>query len=70
MGTPLAWVLFNAFILVLLALDLGVFHRRAHEVRIREAALWSIGWVMLSLLFNMGIYLTVGREEALEFLTG
>lgn len=70
MGTPLAWVLFNAFILVLLALDLGVFHRRAHEVRIREAALWSIGWVMLSLLFNLGIYLTVGREEALEFLTG
>ncbi len=70
MGTPLAWILFNVLILALLALDLGVFHRRAHAVGIREAALWSAAWVALSLLFNLGIYLVVGREEALEFLTG
>lgn len=70
MGTPLAWVLFNVFILGLLALDLGLFHRRAHAVSIREAAGWSAFWVVLSLLFNLGIYLLVGRDEALEFLTG
>ena len=70
MGTPLAWILFNVFILALLALDLGVFHRRAHEIGLREAAIQSAGWVFLSLLFNLGIYLLVGREPALEFLTG
>jgi len=70
LGTPLAWVLFNVFILGLLALDLGLFHRRAHAVSIREAAAWSTFWVVLSLLFNLGIYLLVGRDEALEFLTG
>ena len=70
MGTPLAWVLFNVFILGLLALDLGLFHRRAHAVSIREAAGWSAFWVVLSLAFNLGIYLVVGRDEALEFLTG
>ena len=70
MGSPLAWVLFNVFILGLLALDLGLFHRRAHAVSIREAAGWSAFWVVLSLLFNLGIYLLVGRDEALEFLTG
>ncbi len=70
MGSALAWIGFNAFILALLALDLGLFHRRAHAVSIREAALWSTFWVALSLLFNLGIYLLVGREPALEFLTG
>ena len=70
MGTPLLWVLFNAFILALLALDLGVFHKRAHAIGMREAAYWSAGWVVISLLFNLGIYLLVGREEGLEFLTG
>lgn len=70
MGSPLAWVVFNLAILALLALDLGVFHRRAHAVSIREAAGWSTFWVALSLLFNLGIYLLVGRDEALEFLTG
>jgi tellurite resistance protein TerC len=63
-------VLFNAFILALLALDLGVFHRRAHAVGIREAAYWSAAWVAISLLFNLGIYVLVGHEEGLEFLTG
>src|SRR5690606_25597439 len=69
-GSPLVWVVFNLAILALLALDLGVFHRRAHAVSIREAAGWSTFWVALSLLFNLGIYLLVGRDEALEFLTG
>ena len=51
-----AYAAFTAFVLLLLALDLGVFHRRAHAVSIREAALWTVGWVSLSLLFNWGLY--------------
>lgn len=64
------WVAFNAFVLAMLALDLGVFHRRAHEVRLREAAAWSGVWVGVALLFNAAIWLFAGRQPALEFLTG
>lgn len=64
------WVLFNLFILGMLALDLGVFHRNVHEVRTREAAMWSGIWVTLSLLFNLGIWIFAGPEPALQFLTG
>jgi tellurite resistance protein TerC len=65
-----AWVGFIALVLVMLALDLGVFHRKAHVIRFREAAIWSIVWVVLSLLFGVGVYLVAGSEHALEFLTG
>jgi tellurite resistance protein TerC len=64
------WVAFNAFILLMLALDLGVFHRTAHVVSMREAATWSAVWVGLALLFNLGLYLAWGTEPALAFLTG
>ncbi|HBY94204.1 MAG TPA: hypothetical protein DEP84_09615 [Chloroflexi bacterium] len=64
------WILFNAFVLVLLALDLGVFHRKAHAVSTKEAAAWSVVWITLALLFNIGVYFVAGREPALEFLTG
>src|SRR5690606_36909477 len=64
------WVLFNAFVLVLLALDLGVFHREAHVVSVKEAAIWSLVWISLAMIFNAGIYLYAGSEPALEFLTG
>jgi len=64
------WVLFNVFVLLMLALDLGVFHRQAHAIRPREALVWSIVWVSLALLFNYWIYLRAGQEIALEFLTG
>jgi tellurite resistance protein TerC len=66
----LLWVIFNLFVVAMLALDLGVFHRKAHEVRIREALFWSAFWIALSLLFNLGIYFWRGSETALEFLTG
>jgi tellurite resistance protein TerC len=66
----LLWVVFNLFVVAMLALDLGVFHRKAHEVRIREALFWSAFWIALSLLFNLGIYFWRGSETALEFLTG
>src|SRR5919107_1674526 len=64
------WVGFNVFVLLLLALDLGVFHRNAHEVSVREAAGWSVAWVALALLFNYGVYHFMGPQPALEFLTG
>src|SRR5690349_16829575 len=64
------WVAFNAFVIVLLAIDLGVFHRKAHEVSLREATAWSIVWIALSLLFAGGIYLYAGARPATEFLTG
>jgi tellurite resistance protein TerC len=64
------WVGFNLFVLAMLALDLGVFHRKPHEVTIKEALVWSGVWVVLALLFNLGLYYWRGPEPALEFLTG
>jgi tellurite resistance protein TerC len=64
------WVGFNAAVLAMLALDLGVFHRKAHEVSLREAAGWTAIWVTLALAFNAGIWYFAGRQPALEFLTG
>jgi tellurite resistance protein TerC len=54
----------------MLALDLGVFHRKSHEVKIREALIWSAVWISLALIFNYGIFIFMGREKAIEFLTG
>lgn len=64
------WVAFNAFVLGMLAIDLGVFHRNAHEVTVREAGIWSAVWVALALAFNFGIYAMWGAEPALQFLAG
>jgi len=69
-GTPALWVGFTGFVLAMLALDLGVFHRRAHEVGVKEAAIWSVVWISLALLFNLGVYAWFGSERALEFSTG
>jgi tellurite resistance protein TerC len=70
MGTLSRWIFFNIFVLVAVALDLGVFHRRPHRIRLREAAIWSAGWIALSLLFGAGIFWFLGRQPALEFFTG
>ncbi|MDX1998222.1 MAG: TerC family protein [Thermoanaerobaculia bacterium] len=64
------WIGFNAFVLAMLALDLGVFHRKSHEVSMREAATWSAVWVALALVFNAGLYYFRGPTPALEFFTG
>ena len=64
------WIGFTAFVLAMLAIDLGVFHREAHEVKLREAAAWSTVWVALALAFGGGVWLLAGREPALEYLTG
>ncbi len=70
MSSLQAVVVFNLFMLGMLALDLGVFHRRAHAISFREASLRSGFWVVLSLAFNLGLYFWRGPQPALEFLTG
>jgi tellurite resistance protein TerC len=67
-GEPVAWVVFGVVVAAMLALDLGVFHRKAHVVRAREAAVWSVVWISLALLFNLGVYFRFGGDRALEFL--
>ena len=69
-GTPLLWIGFTLFVLVALVLDLGLFHRHAHKVSIREAMGWSVVWIGLALLFNLGVTHWFGRQSGLEFLTG
>jgi tellurite resistance protein TerC len=69
-GSPVLWIGFIACVLALLALDLGVFHRNAHEVKFREALTWSVVWVSLAMVFNLGVYYWFGPERALEFLAG
>lgn len=64
------WVGFNIFVLALLAIDLFVFNREAHEIHAGEAALWSAVWITLALIFGGGVYLYLGRVTALEYLTG
>jgi tellurite resistance protein TerC len=71
MNTPIIfWILFNAFVLLMLALDLGVFHRKIHEVSLKEALSWTFIWVSLALVFNAIIFYWKGRQQALEFFTG
>ena len=75
-----AWIAFNVFVLAMLALDLGVFHRHAHEIKFKEAAGWSVVWISLALVFNAGLYLFWDRispnspysnsQAGLAFLTG
>ena len=66
----LFWVLFNLFVLLMLGLDLGVFHRRPHKVNFREAMIWSLVWVALASAFAVVVYFWHGRSASLEFATG
>jgi tellurite resistance protein TerC len=69
-ATPWMWGGFTAFVLAMLALDLGVFHRDAHTVNVREAATWSVVWISLALAFNGWIASAFGAQRAMEFLSG
>lgn len=64
------WIGFILFILAILFVDLGVFHKNSHEVKIKEALAWSAVWIALAMLFNAGIYYFFGWEKAVEFFTG
>ncbi len=66
----LMWIGFNIFVVLMLILDLKVFHRRSHVISIKESLLWTAFWIALSLLFNLIIYFWQGQETALEYLTG
>jgi tellurite resistance protein TerC len=69
-GTPGLWAGFIIFVIAMLALDLGVFHRKAHVVRFKEALTWSIIWVSLALVFNAVVWWSFGSQKGIEFLTG
>lgn len=70
MNGILPWILFNALVLLLLAIDLGIFHRQSKKVTFKEAVTWSAIWISLALLFNGWIYYSMGEKPALEFLAG
>ncbi len=70
MNSLWGWIWFNVAVLAILALDLGVLHRRSAKVSLKEAAIWSGVWVALSLCFALAIYRNMGPESGLEFLTG
>jgi tellurite resistance protein TerC len=67
--SAILWICFNAFVLIMLALDLGVFHRKAHTVSIREALTWTGIWITLAMLFNLFLYYYLDKEKAVEFFT-
>ncbi len=64
------WVIFGILVLLVLALDLLVFNRKAHKISFKEALIWSLVWVGLALVFNVYVYFIQGKESALNFLTG
>ena len=66
----LFWIAFNVFVVLMLALDLGVFHRKTHTVKLREAMWWSVVWVGLAAAFAVVVYFWHGRPASLEFVTG
>jgi tellurite resistance protein TerC len=69
-GTPALWVGFLAFVLAMLALDLGVFHRESKVIRVRDALGWTAVWIGFAALFAAGLYHWYGAQRALEFTTG
>src|SRR5688500_20135377 len=64
------WIAFNVFVLGMLALDLGVFHRKAHTDSIKEASIWNVEWNALAMAFHLGTYFARGQEREHELLTG
>jgi len=68
--SALLWTFFNLFVLGMLAIDLGIFHRKSHEVTVREALIWTCVWITLAMFFNLFVYYYFDQEKALEFFTG
>jgi tellurite resistance protein TerC len=63
----LLWIIFSISVFVLLALDLGIFHRKSHEIGIKEAVIWSLIWLAVAVVFNIIVYLWHGQDTAMEF---
>jgi tellurite resistance protein TerC len=68
--TTWLWIGFNLFVLLMLALDLGVFHRNTHVVTVKESLTWTAVWIVLALAFNLGVWHFSGPQKGLEFFTG
>src|SRR5688500_9555248 len=64
------WVGFSVFILIMLSLDLGLFNRKAHSIKYREAWIWSGVWVTLAMIFSGLVFYYLGKQRGLEFVTG
>ena len=64
------WSGFVAFLILMLALDLGIFNKKKHEVHVKEALIWSAVWISLALIFNVGVFYLMGHQKGLEFFTG
>jgi tellurite resistance protein TerC len=69
-GTPALWIGFTIFVLAMLTLDLGVFHRKSHVVSFKEAAGWSVVWIAVSLAFGGGVWWLFGQDMGMQYLTG
>ena len=67
--SAILWSSFSLFVIGMLALDLGVFHRKSHTVSVKEALTWTIVWITLAMLFNLFVYYYFGKEKAIEFFT-
>lgn len=70
MSDTFLWIAFNVFVVLMLVLDLGVFHRKSAEIKVKEALIWTGVWVTVALLFNLFVYYQFGEEKALEYLSG
>ena len=64
------WIGFNVFVLLMLVLDLGVFHRKSKVITVKDALTWTAVWILLAFLFNVFVYYQLGEEKAFEFFTG
>lgn len=64
------WIGFVAFVLLMMALDLGIFHKKIHKVPVREAVIWTFVWVALAIVFDVFLFFQLGKTKALEFMTG
>ena len=63
------WVGFHVLVFVMLALDLGVFHKKNHDVSVKESLIWTAVWIAIAIAFNIGVYYFLGKQPASEFLT-
>jgi len=64
-----AWIGFHVFVFIMLALDLGVFHKKDKAISVKESLYWTLAWVAMAMIFNLGVYKYMGQTEAYEFLT-
>lgn len=69
-ASPMSWIAFLAFVVAMLAIDLGVFHRSGRATTMRDAAMWSAVWVGLAIAFDVLVWVTMGAEPAIAFATG